>query len=90
MEEINNSILKKLYRGEICPDAEILTTEEFIENRNLKAKLYNEIKKELTPEVLKKLEKYVEIHTKLSSMDAENQFIIGFKLASSIIYESLK
>lgn len=59
-------------------------------NSKLKEKLYNDIKKELTTEAIEKLEKYSELQNQLASIDAENQFMIGFKLATSIIFEGLQ
>lgn len=90
IDKINKNILQKLYRGEIRPDAEILITDEYQENSKLKEKLYNNIKKELTTETIEKLEKYSELQNQLASIDAENQFMTGFKLATSIIFEGLQ
>ena len=86
----NNNILKKLYRGEICPDASFLQTEEFLDKRSQKIELYEEIKKELSPHALEKFKRYSELENELSSLDSENQFMIGFKLATNLIYDGMQ
>lgn len=89
MEEEKNSILKQIYNGELYPKEEIPKTKEFLMLARKKIKIENELLKIINQEQSKLFHNYMEIQSHLSSLDCENQFLLGFKTAIKILIEGL-
>lgn len=86
--ENEKDVIKKLYNNEIFAIKE--NNDEYKKIAKKIRKIERIILKKSNVEVKKYFENYTEYITQRESIEAEEQFIKGFKLAIQIIIESLK
>lgn len=83
-------ILSCLYNGDININEKIPASQEYdilIEKSN---QILEEFKKLLDDEGNKLLNRYIEIKTQVASIDCEEKFIEGYKIASKLIIAGMK
>lgn len=80
-------IIQKIYYNDLEELQKINQTEEYIEITKKMKKLEKVLFKEFTKE---NVTKYIEYTNEKISIEAENQFELGFKTAMKIIFQALK
>lgn len=82
------TILKELYEGNIYPDEVIVSKDSEYQALNEKISDMLEIwKKKLSEDDFNQLEDLLDLRSELSSMEASESFIYGFRLSALIMIE---
>ena len=82
------SILEELYDGKVFPDEQIVPKDHNYGPLNEKvSELLEEWKKKLSEDDYYQLESLFELSSELSSMEASESFVYGFKLGALIMVE---
>lgn len=79
--------LKKLYNGEINPNKNTPTTEEYKKLIKESNKIAKQIEIKLGNKDL--IDRYIETQSQISSIDCENKFIEGYKIASQLLISGI-
>ena len=82
-------IIKDLFWGNVCPtdflDSAITKNPEYKKAQNDFSKVYNEIEKKLSPEMLDKFNQAMELHTRTFTVQDEETFKIGFIIGARLM-----
>lgn len=91
MKEGNNKILEKIYYGDFSPAKEIPKEEEYQEVLVKIKKFIKEIREnEKDAEKINLFDEFMETLAIKEGMEAENQFKLGFQLATKLIIEGME
>ncbi len=88
MERVE-SILRELYNGNINPNRNIPNTDEYNEKIKELNIISDKIIEKLPQQDRGLVDEYIEKQSQISSLDCENQFIYGYKLAIKLIMGAL-
>ena len=87
MEDSENNIIRKIYHNNMEELQMMNQSEEYVQISKKIKKLEKTLLKEFTEE---KVKKYIEYTNEKISIEAESQFVLGFKTAVKIILQALK
>ncbi len=91
MKEGNNKILEKIYYGDFSPAKEIPKEEEYQEVLVTIKKFITKIREnEKDVERINLFDEFMETLAIKEGMEAENQFKLGFQLATKLIIEGME
>ena len=79
--------LKRLYNGEINPNKNTPKTEEYKQLVKESNRIAKQIEKKLGEKDL--IDTYIEIQSQIASIDCENKFIEGYKMASQLLISGI-
>jgi len=79
-----NEILNKLYNGEIRPK-EDKVSEEYIKLQNENKEILHKIFNNIDSDTKELLEEFMESQNALASIDAEDQFMKGYKIGVKLV-----
>lgn len=86
MEKIEE-ILNKLYNGQINPNENIPKTVEYKELIKESNKIAKQIQEVIGDKAL--LNKYIEIQSRITSIECKSKFIEGYKMASQLLISGI-
>ncbi len=90
LETKQESMIKKIYYGEWYPLEEIPETEEYKNLMKEILKIEKGIFKRMNKKEKENFSDYIEKNVLKESMEAENQFQLGFKTAVKLLVECIK
>ncbi len=88
--EILKKVLKDLYNGKININEKFPDTEEYSTLVRESNEILRKINNNLDSERKKLLNEYIEKQAQIISIDCEEKFISGYKLASKLIIAGIK
>lgn len=88
--ELSKNILKDLYNGKINVNEEFPNSEEYNILTKESNKILEKINNNISDEAKLLLNEYIEKQAQIASIDCEEKFIDGYKLASKLIIAGIK
>jgi len=82
-------ILKDLYNGDINPNENIPTSDEYKELVKEANKIVENVKTNMTEKEKELIDLYIEKRAQITSIECENKFIEGYKLACKLLISGI-